>query len=148
LAGLIGFGIVGSGYGGSFDFGARAGYTLPVPVYIGGELGYAVGSAGIFHLQAEVGYDIAIPAVPGLLVRPYVGVGFADAFLGSSGSTALCQLVGCSSSSAALLLSPGAVVAYHVTPKFFVGGDVRIPIFLGSASTAGFDVLATGGYKF
>jgi hypothetical protein len=144
-AALLGFGVVGSGYGASFNLGARAGYTLPMHLYLGAELGYAVASVGIFQVQGEVGYDIGFPGAPGLVIRPYVGLGFADAFLPNPFPN--CMVACPSTNDSAFLLSPGSVLTYNVTPNLFVGGDVRIPIYIGGGSTVGFDVLATVGFK-
>jgi hypothetical protein len=156
VAAVLGFGILASGYGASFDFGARAGYTLPVHLYLGAELGYGAG-ASVFNVQGEVGYDIGFPGARALMLRPYVGLGLGYVFVGNTETAALQSFcndfpgsANCSGSGnvGAFLLSPGAVVAYHVTRSFFIGGDVRVPIFIGSGSTVGFDVLATSGFKF
>jgi hypothetical protein len=165
VAGVAGLGFAASGYGAAFEFGARAGYTLPMHLYIGGALGYQVGTVNFFHFQAEVGYELAVGDARKLLIRPYAGLGFvyATGFGGAAGNPcaglageelSLCQAaagsVGVSTGGggAGFLLSPGCVVAYNLTPNFFIGGDARIPIYLASYSTAGFDLLATGGYKF
>jgi hypothetical protein len=145
VGGVAGFGFVGRGYGAAFAIGARGGYTLPMHLYVGGELGYDISSVGIFNIQAEIGYAIGLESVSKLLIRPYVGLGFGDAFVSAVCDGGVCVGGG---GGAVFLLSPGAVVAYDVTPHVFVGGDVRIPIFLGSGSTAGFDLFGTGGYKF
>jgi hypothetical protein len=166
VAGLAGFAFAASGYGAAFQFGARGGYTLPMHLYLGGDLGYSINSFGFFHLQGEVGYDLAVGSAQALLIRPYAGLGFVY-FGGAGGGGGVCSglsglalqecqagaaEVGVSSGggggAAGFLFSPGCVVAYDITPNFFVGGDARIPIYIGSVSTAGFDLLATGGYKF
>jgi hypothetical protein len=146
VAGLLGF-----NYGGGtafFGFGARGGYTLPMHLYVGGELGYSVGSVGLFHIQAEVGYDIGLAAVPALLIRPYAGLGFADFF--ASACVTIGTISDCASGSSGgdFLLSPGVEGLYHILPNVFVGGDLRVPIYLGSYTTAGFALFATGGYRF
>jgi hypothetical protein len=155
VAGLLGFEVLGNGFGAAFGFGARAGYTLPMHLYVGGDLGYTVGPVGFFHLQGEVGYELGVASVPALLIRPYAGVGFAYASVGGGGGcqtiagTTVCVNGGGGGGAAAFLFSPGTVVAYDVTPNFFVGGDVRIPILAGSGvTTVGFGILGTGGYKF
>jgi hypothetical protein len=161
VAGLAGLEFAGSGVGALFDFGARAGYTLPMHLYIGGDLGYALaGFGGIFHLQAEVGYALGIRSVPQLLIRPYGGIGFALFHAGGAGGGNECVTVdgmqicsnvsgGGGGNAGGFLFSPGTVVAYSVTPNFFVGGDVRIPIYAASGyTTAGFDLLGTAGYAF
>jgi|HubBroStandDraft_2_1064218.scaffolds.fasta_scaffold24458_1 hypothetical protein len=149
VAGLLGFGVAEST--GFFAFGARGGYTFPTHLYVGGELGYGVvgnscvtidgitacgntNPGGIFHLQGEAGYEFGFARVPPLLIRPYGGLGFAD-FTGGGGG-------------ADFLLSPGVVSTYEVLWHFVVGVDLRIPIYLGSYSTVGFSMFATGGYKF
>jgi hypothetical protein len=156
VAGVAGFGFADQGYGAAFEFGARAGYTLPMHLYVGGALGYSVNSFGIFHLQGEVGYELAVGSAEALLIRPYAGIGFGYASAGGGGSN--CTTIdgvpictgggGGGGGQAAFLFSPGAVVAYFVTPNFFVGGDARIPFYIQSATLIGFDLLATGGYKF
>jgi hypothetical protein len=145
VAGYAGFGFLSGGAGAAFEFGARGGYTLPMHLYVGGDLGFQVASYNIFHIQGEVGYDIGLTKE--LLLRPYAGLGFDDVFVSE------CAGGFCASASAlGFVFSPGAVVTYAVTPNFFVGGDARIPILLGGSNgfgtAVGFDLLGTGGYKF
>jgi hypothetical protein len=155
VAGVAGLAFAASGYGAAFEFGARAGYTLPMHLYVGGDLGYQINSFGFFHVQAEVGYEIGISSVPQLLIRPYGGIGLVY-FTGGGGGNCVtiggiteCGGGGGGGGAAGFLFSPGVVVAYQITRGFFVGGDARIPIYAGSGiTTAGFDLLATGGYKF
>jgi hypothetical protein len=146
-AGYLGFDYVGSGAGAAFAFGARAGYSLPMHLYVGGDLGYSVASFNFFHLQAEAGYDIGISSVPALLIRPYLGIGF-NYFAAPSICSPILNLCVSSGGGASFLLSPGVVGTYSILHNVFVGADLRVPIFLGSVTTAGFGLLATGGYQF
>ncbi len=131
IAGLIGFDVVSGGYTG-FAVGARAGYTLPFHLYIGGGLTFYVASFSVISIAPEIGYDIGIGQK--MVVRPYAGIGFVD--VPAAGA-------------AAFELYPGGEFLYHITRNFFVGGDARIPLlFVANATGAGFNLMGTVGYKF
>lgn len=128
-------GISSTGFG--FGLGARAGYTLPFHLYLGGDIeDFFGGSLQLFSVGPEVGYDLALPAggLP-FLLRPYVGFGLAhvselgvsDAFL--------------------LSVYPGVEFLYDVVPHVFVGLDVRVPFFTTGQATAIFSGFVTAGYK-
>lgn len=146
---LMGFG--SNHYG--FGMGARAGYTFPQKVYVGGTFMYHFGSsygygglAGadistrILYPAAEVGYDFHVGPVT---IRPYAGVGVAFA-------TASSSFAGESTSStdSSLLIYPGATAHWNIPRSdFFVGGDTRIAI-LTRGGDPSFGLFATGGIKF
>ena len=148
-AALLGYGFKdGVGVG----LGVRAGYTLPMNVYLGGTFVYHLGksendgfgdaSVKLYYFGVEGGYDI--PAGP-VVVRPYLGLGAAtvkfsapNINLGGFGSTSL------SSSDTKFALWPGATVLYPIGPAF-VGGDAR---FLIVDQFNAFSVFATGGIQF
>jgi hypothetical protein len=133
-AGLIGLSSDGFGFG----LGARAGYTLPFHLYLGGVIAdYFGGGNSVFVVGPEVGYDLALPAggLP-FLLRPYVGFGYA----GLGGST----LIGAGH---VFTVFPGAEILYAFVPNFFAGIDFRVPIFTGGEATAIFIGSLTAGYK-
>ncbi|HET9990425.1 MAG TPA: hypothetical protein VFQ65_17960, partial [Kofleriaceae bacterium] len=80
--------------------GVRGGKTLDNRVYLGGLVVYHLGSSASasaggtmvtssvsgFYLGPEVGYDFALK--PGLVVRPYIGLGLAEASASSSAGRA------------------------------------------------------------
>lgn len=138
----------------NFGFGARAGYTLPQKVYIGGTFMYHLGmsesyglfgqtnevSTKVFYPAGEVGYDFHVGPVT---IRPYGGVGVV--FISSS------VTVGNQSSSAStnsLALYPGATAQWNIPRSdFFVGGDTRI-LILTRGGDPSFGLFATAGIKF
>lgn len=146
---LMGFG--SNHYG--FGLGARAGYTFPQKVYVGGTFMYHFGSTygyGAFggadvstHLlypAGEVGYDFHVGPVT---IRPYAGVGIAFV-------TASSTLAGESTSAtdSSLLLYPGATAHWNIPrTDFFVGGDTRMAI-LTRGGDPSFGLYATAGLKF
>jgi hypothetical protein len=129
---IMGLGSTGLGFG----IGARAGYTLPLHLYLGAGLDYFLsGSLNLFSIAPEVGYDIALPAggLP-FLLRPYVGFGYANINeLGAVGG--------------AFVVYPGFEFLYDVIPNLFVGVDVRVPIVTAGGATAAFNGFLTAGYK-
>jgi hypothetical protein len=138
VAALVGFDAV-SGYTG-FATGVRAGYTLPFHLYLGADATfYIAGGGAVISLAPEVGYDIGLRAIP-LVIRPYIGLGFATTTVGSL---------------SAFEFYPGCEVLYSITRGLFVGGDFRIPLIffsgggLGAVGASyGVDLLGTIGYKF
>lgn len=148
-AGLLGYGF-NDGY--KLGIGARGGYTLPSNFYVGGTLVYHLGSSqstafgdlkyNIAYFGAEGGYDFV--AGP-LVVRPYIGVGYA--VLSAS-------FAGISASSSSVALWPGATALYPMG-NLLLGVDARFVIAGSTASTdgssQGFSALglfATVGYQF
>ena len=111
--------------------GVRGGKTFDNHFYFGGLAVYHLGtstsatigttmvtsSVSGFYLGPEVGYDI--PLLPSVVLRPYLGVGFADASVSSS--------TGGSASSSELSMWPGVAAHYQLADsKYVLGGDFRI----------------------
>jgi hypothetical protein len=149
VAPLMGFGSNHFGFG----LGARAGYTLPQNVYVGGTFMYHLGSSygygglggvdvstHVLYPAGEVGYDFHVGPVT---IRPYAGVGIA--FLTAS-STIAGQSA--SSTDSSLLIYPGATAHWNIPRSdFFVGGDTRIAV-LTRGGDPSFGLYATAGLKF
>jgi len=110
--------------------GVRGGKTLDNHVYLGGLLVYHLGSSASatvgttmvtssvsgFYLGPEVGYDFALK--PGLVVRPYIGLGLAEASASSSAGT--------SASESDVSIWPGVAAHYHLEGSSYdIGGDLR-----------------------
>ena len=133
IAGQIGFLVGNNGYA-DFATGFRGGYTFPFQLYIGGDLTlYAAGSA-VFGLAPEVGYDIGV--THRFVIRPYGGLGFVD-------------FPGFNRDNLVLEFYPGCEFLYHVTRGFFLGGDVRIPLwFVPGANVFALNLMFTLGYKW
>jgi hypothetical protein len=155
---LLGFGF-NSIYG--FGIGARAGYTFPQKIYLGGEIGYYFGGsdAGVsfatYNIGPEVGYDIAL-AGPPILIRPYVGLGYEGVSVSAAveGAPIICGNGTCSGglSTGGFALWGGAVGTYSFTPNWYAGADARLilPTFGDSYSGSyiALTLAATGGYRF
>lgn len=153
IAALLGFGF-DSIYG--FGLGARAGYTLPQHIYIGGEFGYffggstTIGSYSTFNLGPEIGYDIGLASAP-ILIRPYVGLGYDE--IGFSCGLRNCPDIG---GVGGFALWGGALGTWNFTQNWSAGVDLRIiiPTFgVGSYTYApggdvAFTLSALGMYKF
>jgi hypothetical protein len=150
VAPLLGY---GSNYFG-FGLGARAGYTLPQKLYVGGSLMYQFGStygigsylggadysSHIIYPAGEVGYELHAGPVT---IRPYAGIGIA--FL-SSTVTYLNHEE--SSSTSSMILYPGATAHWNIPRSdFFVGGDARMAV-LTKGGDPSFGFYATGGLRF
>lgn len=139
--------LVGNGFkdGYNIGFGARAGLTLPMSVYVGGTLIYHLGktettplgdfTARVLYLGGEGGYDIN--AGP-LTVRPNLGVGYAS-FTGSA--------LGISSSTGKLAFWPGAVALFPIG-NLFVGADARYVLIVDASDANAFSLFATLGMNF
>src|SRR3954467_2906350 len=79
--------LLGEGFkdGYNFGIGARAGFTLPMNLYVGGTFVYHLGKSentpigesklNLFYVGPEGGYELS--AGP-LTVRPYLGIGYAN----------------------------------------------------------------------
>lgn len=152
--------LVGEGFkdGYNFGLGARAGFTLPMNVYVGGTFVYHLGrtepapggefKANVLYFGAEGGYELG--AGP-LTVRPYMGLGYASA---SASRPPDCTGLVCgavqSNSEGVGAIWPG-VTAIFPLGNFFVGGDVRYVILLGSDKVDNgnaFSIFVTGGTTF
>jgi hypothetical protein len=150
--------LVGYGFDSAYHFGlgARAGYTLSQKIYIGGTFVYHFGqsetvvggsvSEHLLYLGPEGGYDLVIPSVPQLLIRPYLGLGYESVSvsltavgIGSGGSS-----VGGSGFS----LWPGVAGLYSFTPAISAGLDARVVVAAFSNGDASFVLSLTGQYKF
>jgi hypothetical protein len=145
VGGLVG--IETSGFG--FGIGARAGYTLPFHLYLGGNIGYNFGSGGdhVFSVAPEVGYDIALWFRPPILLRPYLDVGFALVSEGATTQTNNNVTISVpGGTSGAFLFSPGVLGLYDIVPNVFVGVDLRVPIY-SAGSSVGFAGFLTAGYR-
>ena len=138
LAGY-GFGSAPNYYG--LALGARAGYTLPMHLYVGGTFVYHLGSTdtqfgleikhNLLYPGIEVGYDLGLGPV---VVRPYAGLGVEFAFATTGNQ---------SGSANNFAFWPGVTVAYPIHP-FFVGGDARFVV----SNVKALALAATGGMYF
>jgi hypothetical protein len=149
IAANIGFAAGSNDFTG-FAAGVRAGYTLPIHLYIGGDVTfYPISGTALISIAPEIGYDIGLRRVP-LDIRPYVGLGVALETAGGG---------------AAFEFYPGCEVLYNITREFFVGGDFRIPLIFesgggttvidgipvatgGGGAFIGINLMGTIGYKF
>jgi len=135
IAGQIGFLAANNNFV-EFATGFRGGYTFPFHMYIGGDLTLYAGNNGtaVFGLAPEVGYDIGV--TPRFVIRPYGGLGFVD-------------FPGFNRDNLVLEFYPGCEFLYFVTRGFFLGGDVRLPLwFAGGGDTVGLNLMFTLGYKW
>lgn len=149
--------LVGYGSNGLYKFGlgVRGGYTLPQKIYIGGSFVYHFGeteteidasvSEHMFYLGPEGGYDFAIPGVPQLLVRPYLGLGYASFHASASGDAVGTQLA---VSQSGFALWPSVTGLYSFTPNISAGLDARVVVPTFGDSDAAFVLSLTGQYKF
>jgi len=152
--------LLGEGFkdGYNFGVGARAGFTLPMNVYVGGTFVYHLGKtepspqgdskSNVLYFGAEGGYELG--AGP-LTVRPYMGLGYASA---SESKPPYCTGSVCgapqSKSEGVGAIWPGATAIFPLG-NFFVGGDVRYVILLGSDQVDignAFSIFVTGGTTF
>lgn len=133
--------------------GVRAGYTLPMKVYVGAMFLYHFGSSkeadnvtysgGSLYLGPEAGYELELGPV---VVRPYLGFGYGSA-------KAKAEVNGkavVERSEGGLAIWPGAMVRYPID-MFFVGADARYAILTGTdkiTNASGFGLSATVGAAF
>jgi hypothetical protein len=150
------------GYGSNslfkFGLGVRGGYTLAQKIYIGGSFVYHFGetqtdvdvtaSEHMFYFGPEGGYDFVIPGVPQILIRPYLGLGYASFHVSESGNVIGNGPVGVSGSSSGFALWPSVTGLYSFTPNFSGGLDVRVVVPTFGDSDAAFVLSLTGQYKF
>ena len=117
----------------NLGIGARGGKTFENHFYVGGLLVYHLGtsssatvgtmtvtsSASGFYLGPERGYEIPLAPKRPVVVRPYLGLGLAQASVSSSAGT--------SGSSSELSMWPGVAAHYQLSDSsYFIGGDLRI----------------------
>ena len=134
----------------NLGIGARGGKTFDNHLYVGGLFVYHLGtsasasvggtmvtsSASGFYIGPEAGYDIQL--LPSVVLRPYLGLGFADASVSSS--------TGGSASSSELSIWPGVAAHYQLAgSKYVLGGDFRI--VTGPWGTS-LGLFVTGGMHF
>lgn len=132
-------------------FGLRAGYTLPMRVYIGGTFVYHLGQkkdsegielkASTFYFGPEAGYDIS--AGP-LVVRPYAGMGLASVSVKASAPG-----FSLDASGTKFALWPGVTALFPIE-KFFVGVDGRYVLVTGTekeVNANAVSLFATGGMR-
>ena len=138
IAAILGF---GAHSGAGFGLGVEGGYTLPMHLYLGGNLTYFTGSDSVtsYIFEGQVGYDLGIIKAAPILIRPYVGIGYQN-FTASA--------FGVSVSAGGAVITPGVVGTYFITPHIFAGADIRLDYSTSSAGGGIFDLFATGGYKF
>jgi hypothetical protein len=143
---LVGWGFNG---GAKLGFGVRAGYTLPMHVYLGAQFVYHLGeseyggTANFFYPGVEGGYELSLGP---LLVRPYLGIGpmILDKNLGSVTVGTTTNSLG-SNSTTYFAVWPGVTGLYPITPQIFVGADLRYVILSDYSHFAAF---LTGGARF
>jgi hypothetical protein len=150
------------GYGSNslykFGLGVRGGYTLPQKIYVGGSFVYHFGESEtdvgvtlnehMFYLGPEGGYDFVIASVPQLLIRPYLGLGYASFHVSESGNVAGSPFTGLNASSSGFALWPSVTGLYSFTPAISAGLDARIVLPTFGDSDAAFVLSVTGQYKF
>ena len=134
--------------------GLRGGYNIG-KIYIGGRLAYHFGESredralGVVirnyswhHLEVgfEGGYDLM--PIERLTIRPELGLGFVNLTTYFRNTT-----TDTTDSKLAVYFALGASVLYDITPMFFVGGDTRLQIVVGSAATEGLTFLINGGVR-
>jgi hypothetical protein len=139
-------GMLGSGFSDTYGFGigGRVGYTLPVGVYLGGQLQAYWGqdnSGQTGHatfVGGEVGYKIfPLEALSGLEVRPYVFGG--PAFISESQSN-----FPYIKSKTGFAVQPGTLALLHLGPAF-LGADFHL---LATPSPFGAALLGSAGAGF
>ncbi|MGA7118617.1 MAG: outer membrane beta-barrel protein [Polyangiaceae bacterium] len=139
-------GALGTGFSDTYGvgIGGRVGYTLPVGVYLGGQLqaywgqnnGGQTGHATF--VGAEVGYKIyPLNTLSGLEFRPYVFGG--PAFISQSTSDAPYV-----KSKTGFAVQPGALTLFHIG-QAFLGADFH---FLATPSPFGAALLGSAGAGF
>jgi hypothetical protein len=145
--------LLGEGFkdGYNFGFGARAGFTLPMSIYVGGTFIYHLGKSegdaklNVYYFGAEGGYELN--AGP-LTVRPYLGLGYATVAVTTPG---YCTGSVCpqpfSDSAGKGALWPGATAIFPIG-NLFVGGDARYVVVLDAEDANAFSIFATGGMTF
>lgn len=148
--------LVGYGFDGAYHLGlgARGGYTLSQKIYIGGAFVYHFGqsqdtplgsvSEHLFYLGPEGGYDLVIPAVPQLLIRPYLGLGYESV----SFSTPPVNVPSIGESVNGFSLWPSVTGLYSFTPAISAGLDAKVVIATFSGGDTALVLSLAGQYKF
>jgi hypothetical protein len=120
-------------------FGANAGFTLPMAIYVGGYFDYFFGReaevegvltrGNVWDLMAEGGFDVGLGDI--WVLRPKVGVGAARL------SVETCQIdLQCSKSAQVdVALAPGATFLL-VTRYFKLAFDVRYDLIFADTTTS------------
>jgi hypothetical protein len=146
--------LIGYGFDSAYrlGLGARGGYTLSQKIYIGGTFVYHFGSTQsvglgtvsehLFYLGPEGGYDLVIPSVPQLLIRPYLGLGFESGSASSSGTAVSV------SGSSGFSFWPSVTGLYSFTPNISAGLDAKVVIATFGGGDTAFTLSLTGQYKF
>lgn len=131
----------------NLGLGLKAGYTLPMDLYVGGMFDYFFGesdestingvhyesSFSIFLLAPEVGYDFGI--TPAFMVRPFGGIGLASVqaeACGEGPGVSFCN----DASDSDVGLTLGGLVSYSVGSIFF-GGELRFLLYEDEALIVG-----------
>jgi hypothetical protein len=132
----------------NFGLGLKAGYTLPMDLYVGGMFDYFFGehdestingvhyesSFSFWMLSPEVGYDFGI--TPAFMMRPFGGIGLAAADVESCGQgPGVNYCVDGSDSDVVLTL--GGLASYSIGSVFF-GGELRFLLYNDEALVIGF----------
>lgn len=136
-------GALGTGFSETYGFGfeARIGYTLPVGVYLGGQVQAFYGEsvaderAHAAFFGGELGYKL-FPLAP-LELRPYV-------FAGPAFITQVNENPASLRSKTSFAVQPGALALYHMGPAF-VGADFRV---LATPSPFGVTLMGSVGVGF
>ncbi|WP_394838764.1 porin family protein [Pendulispora rubella] len=134
-------------------FGVRAGYTLPMKLYLGGMFQYNLGSelegttgktrGRVMNLGGEVGYNFDVAQ---FTIRPYVGAG-----VGIAGG----DIKGLDEHDNKVKFSvwPGVQGLYNVTDQLYAGIDARYTFIFtdlgpGGGNANAIGVYGTVGYRF
>jgi outer membrane protein with beta-barrel domain len=148
--------LVGYGFDGAYHLGlgARGGYTLSQKIYIGGSFTYHFGqsqdypqgsvSEHLFYLGPEGGYDLVLGAVPQLLIRPYLGLGYENVSVSAS-------LVGVPSSGVSangFSFWPSVTGLYSFTPAISAGLDAKVVVATFGGGDTAFVLSLAGQWKF
>jgi hypothetical protein len=136
-------GAAGTGFGSTYGFGyeGRVGYTIPLGIYLGGQVQAFYGQnvnglkAHAAFFGAELGYKW-FPLVP-LEIRPYVFAGPAFITQVDTNPNSLNSKTG-------FAVQPGGMALYHMGPAF-VGADFRL---LAAPSPFGVTLMGSGGVGF
>jgi hypothetical protein len=143
--------LLGYGFNQAYEagVGVRAGYTLPMKLYIGAAFTYHFGSTQeneccssrdySLIYGGEIGYALAANE---MAIRPYVGIG------GFTEISAVGAPLNSTSSKSYLTFWPGVAILVPITPAFF-GVDFRYNAVVGgNLPTDAFSVWLTGGGNF
>jgi hypothetical protein len=146
--------LAGNGFkdGYNIGIGARAGFTLPItPIYLGGTFMYHFGktendfTVKVLYLGPEAGYEGGLGP---LVVRPYLGLGYASVTASTPAITVLGASFSASDTSSSKLAFWPGVTALFSLGGAFVGADARYVIITDSDSFNAFSIFATAGLSF